>query len=125
MVIRQECGQDDWKYCKPCNSMHFHDNFAHWTSGDSILSSWKDGPIVRDDDEPPWNINDSKWRRDNKKEVAVKKFWNTTNVSPEFLNEAIKQIFTNTPELYAALMKRCWDPVPTGGSTANQERKND
>jgi hypothetical protein len=21
-------------YCKPCNSAHFHDNFAQWTSGD-------------------------------------------------------------------------------------------
>ena len=24
-------------YCKPCNSVHFRDNFAHWTSGDSNL----------------------------------------------------------------------------------------
>ncbi|RGB36204.1 hypothetical protein C1646_758417 [Rhizophagus diaphanus] len=32
-----ECGQDSIGYCKPCNSGHFCDNFAHWTSGDSNL----------------------------------------------------------------------------------------
>ncbi|GET04103.1 kinase-like domain-containing protein [Rhizophagus clarus] len=127
MYICQECG--DWKYCKQCNSRHFQDNFAHWTSGDSILDKfiqnwqlntdtswkiiewieysnlenieliahgefgsvykavWKDGPIVRGDYEQPWNINESKWERENKKEVAVKKLRNATNVSPEFLNE--------------------------------------
>jgi hypothetical protein len=32
-----ECGQsidEDFLYCKPCNSKHFHDNFTNWTSGD-------------------------------------------------------------------------------------------
>jgi hypothetical protein len=33
-----ECGQEVdkivLKYCKPCNSAHFRDNFAQWTSGD-------------------------------------------------------------------------------------------
>ena len=24
-------------YCKPCGSAYFHDNFAHWTSGDSNI----------------------------------------------------------------------------------------
>ncbi|PKY53998.1 kinase-like protein [Rhizophagus irregularis] len=34
----QECGQEyNGEYCRPCNSVHFHDNFAHWTSGDSKL----------------------------------------------------------------------------------------
>src|SRR5690348_3263849 len=33
-----ECGQEgNYYYCEPCNSVHFHDNFAHWTSGDSNL----------------------------------------------------------------------------------------
>jgi len=35
----QECGQKYTLgyYCKPCNSTHFRDNFAHWTSGDSNI----------------------------------------------------------------------------------------
>ena len=36
----QECGQKYngmYYYCKPCNSAHFRDNFAHWTSGDSNI----------------------------------------------------------------------------------------
>src|SRR6266542_1329737 len=34
----QECGQNnDRYYCKPCNSVHFRDNFAYWTSEDSNL----------------------------------------------------------------------------------------
>ena len=34
----QECGRENNEYyCKPCNSVHFQDNFAHWTSGDSNL----------------------------------------------------------------------------------------
>ena len=34
----QECGRKGYKhYCKLCNSVHFRDNFAHWTSGDSNL----------------------------------------------------------------------------------------
>ncbi|CAG8734097.1 1295_t:CDS:2 [Rhizophagus irregularis] len=33
------------------------------------------------------DFNKSKWRRENKKEVAVKKFQNVTNVSSAFLNE--------------------------------------
>jgi hypothetical protein len=37
-----ECGQVFTnlllKYCKPCNSAHLHDNFAHWTSGDSNIN---------------------------------------------------------------------------------------
>ncbi|CAB4433465.1 unnamed protein product [Rhizophagus irregularis] len=34
----QECGRnDDFGYCKPCNSVHFRNNFVHWTSGDSNL----------------------------------------------------------------------------------------
>ena len=36
----QECGQIFsiyTKFCKPCNSVHFRDNFAHWTSGDLNL----------------------------------------------------------------------------------------
>ncbi|CAB4433496.1 unnamed protein product [Rhizophagus irregularis] len=50
----QECGRNDIDYyCKPCNSVHFRNNFIHWTSGDSNLdkliqnsqlnatSSWK------------------------------------------------------------------------------------
>jgi serine/threonine protein kinase len=32
-----ECGHDNYYYCKPCNSVHFRVNFAHWTSGDSKL----------------------------------------------------------------------------------------
>ena len=37
----QECGKNTYSnrgyYCKPCNSGHFRDNFAHWTSDDSNL----------------------------------------------------------------------------------------
>ena len=36
----QECGQEInyfFKYCKPCNSAHFRNNFSHWTSGDSNI----------------------------------------------------------------------------------------
>jgi hypothetical protein len=69
---------------------------AHGGFGSVHKVVWKDGPIVRDDDEQPWNINESKWRRENKKEVAVKKFRNATNVSPEFLNEVnSKYIFSD------------------------------
>ena len=33
-----ECGGKIYcGYCKPCNSAHFRDNFAHWTSGDSNI----------------------------------------------------------------------------------------
>jgi hypothetical protein len=35
-----ECDQkyDNYSiYCKPCNSIHFSNNFAHWTSGDSNI----------------------------------------------------------------------------------------
>ena len=28
---------DCYNYCKSCNSAYFHDNFAHWTSGDSRI----------------------------------------------------------------------------------------
>ncbi|GES97861.1 kinase-like domain-containing protein [Rhizophagus clarus] len=34
----QECGQkDNGRYCQPCNSVHFCDNFPNWSSGDSNL----------------------------------------------------------------------------------------
>ncbi|PKC54937.1 kinase-like protein [Rhizophagus irregularis] len=130
MVKCQECGRSDdfdfYKYCIPCNSVHFRNNFVHWTSGDSNLDKviqnsqlnatcpseliewieyskfenieliahggfgsvykaiWKDGPIK---DDNAWDFNKSKWRRKNKKEVAVKKFRDTTNVSSDLLNE--------------------------------------
>jgi hypothetical protein len=32
-----ECGQKADEYCKPCNSSHFRDNFARWTSGNSNI----------------------------------------------------------------------------------------
>jgi hypothetical protein len=34
-----ECGKtvDYNYYCKPCNSVHFRDNFVQWTSGDSNI----------------------------------------------------------------------------------------
>ena len=127
----QECSQEGNKsYCKQCNSVHFRDNFAHWTSGDSNIDEliqnsqlnandqweliewieysnlenielvahggfgsvykaiWKDGPIRN------WNLNNSEWQRKSKKEVAVKKFRNATNVSSEFLNEVNNIIFS-------------------------------
>ena len=116
-------------YCKPCNSAHFRDNFAHWSSGDSNIDEliqnsqlnanyksqliewieysnleniepvahggfgsvykaiWKDGPINRDSNKQVWDVNTSEWQRESKKEVAVKKLRNATQVSPEFLNE--------------------------------------
>ncbi|GBB84834.1 hypothetical protein RclHR1_01140023 [Rhizophagus clarus] len=120
----QECGRKNNEYyCQPCNSVHFRNNFAYWTSGDSNLDKliqnsqinadgswkliewieysnlenieliahggfgsvykaiWKDGPIEN------WNFNKSEWRRENKTEVAVKKFRNVTHVSSDFLNE--------------------------------------
>jgi hypothetical protein len=130
----QECGQNDnFNYCKPCNSVHFRNNFIHWTSGDSNLDKliqnsqlnatlpweliewieysnlenieliahggfgsvykaiWKDGPLKKF--EETWDLKKSEWKRENKKEVAVKKFQNATNVSSNFLNEVIKLIF--------------------------------
>ncbi|EXX60478.1 hypothetical protein RIR_jg12051.t1 [Rhizophagus irregularis DAOM 181602=DAOM 197198] len=37
-----ECGQnytnENFYYCKPCNSAHFHNNFAQWTSGDLSIN---------------------------------------------------------------------------------------
>ncbi|RIA79502.1 kinase-like domain-containing protein, partial [Glomus cerebriforme] len=113
-------------YCKPCNSVYFQNNFAHWTSGDSNIDKliqnsqlnakykfqliewiecsnfknvefvahggfgsvykaiWKDGPIVN---KQQWDINKSKWKRENEKEVAIKKFRNMTSASSEFMNE--------------------------------------
>ncbi|PKY31513.1 hypothetical protein RhiirB3_449147 [Rhizophagus irregularis] len=39
--LYKECGRSDdfdfYKYCIPCNSVHFRNNFVHWTSGDSNL----------------------------------------------------------------------------------------
>jgi len=32
-----ECGKEINRYCKPCNSEHFRDSFAQWTSGDSNI----------------------------------------------------------------------------------------
>jgi hypothetical protein len=32
-----ECGKEVYNYCKPCNSAHFRDDFAQWTSGDSNI----------------------------------------------------------------------------------------
>uniref|UniRef100_U9U989 Protein kinase domain-containing protein n=2 Tax=Rhizophagus irregularis TaxID=588596 RepID=U9U989_RHIID len=238
----QECGRkDNFDYCKPCNSVHFRNNFIHWASGDSNLDKliqnsqlnttmswrliewieysnlenieliahggfgsvykaiWKDGPIAVG--KQAWNFNKSEWRRENKKEVAVKKFQNAINVSPDFLNEVrigsvisdfglcrpmdqssttktlygvlpfvapevlLGKEFTEaadiygfgmimselisgeppffdrkydenlalaicygqrpqfpeyTPEPYAKLMKRCWDPIPTNRPTAKE-----
>ncbi|EXX66726.1 uncharacterized protein OCT59_006835 [Rhizophagus irregularis] len=54
---------------------------AHGGFGSVYKAIWKDGPIMDLD------FNKSKWRRENKKEVAVKKFQNVTNVSSAFLNE--------------------------------------
>ena len=50
---------------------------AHGGFGSVYKAIWKDGPIMDLD------FNKSKWRRENKKEVAVKKFQNATNVSPD------------------------------------------
>ncbi|PKC00773.1 kinase-like protein [Rhizophagus irregularis] len=131
----QECGRNDnFNYCKPCNSVHFRNNFIHWTSGDSNLDKliqnsqlnatirldiiewieysnlenieliahggfgsvykaiWKDGPIVSSQ---AWDLNKSEWKRENKKEVAVKKFQNVTIVSSDFLNEVNSNLKMN------------------------------
>ena len=32
-----ECGREVGDYCNPCNSAHFRDNFANWTSDDSNM----------------------------------------------------------------------------------------
>jgi hypothetical protein len=40
MINCPECGETVGivnNYCKPCNSAHFRDNFAQWTSGDSNI----------------------------------------------------------------------------------------
>ncbi|GBB85212.1 hypothetical protein RclHR1_11780004 [Rhizophagus clarus] len=131
-----ECGQKTF-YCKSCNSVHFRDNFAHWTSddlnidvliqnsqlnaqfrnefiewieysnlenikfiahggfGDVYEAIWKDGPICDGYVKPLWNINKSKWNRDNRKKVAIKKFRNMTSVSAEFLNEVKNSLSLN------------------------------
>ncbi|RIA79328.1 kinase-like domain-containing protein, partial [Glomus cerebriforme] len=126
----QECDQPIYfGYCKPCNSVHFQNNFVHWTSGDSNIDEliqnsqlnavinyqtiewieysnfkniefiahggfgsvykaiWKDGPIRNYYGEQKWDINKSEWKRENEKEVAIKKFRNMTSASSEFLNE--------------------------------------
>ncbi|GBC32427.2 kinase-like domain-containing protein [Rhizophagus irregularis DAOM 181602=DAOM 197198] len=131
----QECGRNDnFNYCKPCNSVHFRNNFIHWTSGDSNLDKliqnsqlnatirldiiewieysnlenieliahggfgsvykaiWKDGPIVRGQ---AWDLNKSEWKRENKEEVAVKKFQNVTIFSSDFLNEVNSNLKMN------------------------------
>src|ERR1051325_5948018 len=31
------CNSKIYKYCRPCCSAYFRDNFAHWTSGDSNI----------------------------------------------------------------------------------------
>jgi len=34
----QECGQKfPYNYCNSCNSVHFRNNFLHWTSGDANI----------------------------------------------------------------------------------------
>jgi hypothetical protein len=37
MINCPECGKKIYDYCKPCNSAHFRDSFAQWTSGDSNI----------------------------------------------------------------------------------------
>ncbi|PKY54285.1 kinase-like protein [Rhizophagus irregularis] len=60
--------------------------------GSVYKAIWKDGPIK---DKQAWDFNKSEWRRENKKEVAVKKFQNVTNVSSEFLKEVNSNLKMN------------------------------
>ncbi|RGB24788.1 kinase-like domain-containing protein [Rhizophagus diaphanus] len=138
----QECSRSDinfmfCKYCKPCNSVHFRNNFINWTSGDTKLDKviqnsqlnanrphqliewieysnlenieliahggfgsvykaiWKDGPIDQYGKQA-WDLNKSEWRRENKKEVAIKKFRDTTYVSSDLLNEVNSNLKMNS-----------------------------
>ncbi|RIA95218.1 kinase-like domain-containing protein, partial [Glomus cerebriforme] len=60
---------------------------AHGGFGSVYKAIWKDGPIIRNNFEDLWDINKSEWKRENEKEVAIKKFRNMTSESSEFLNE--------------------------------------
>ncbi|GBC06708.1 hypothetical protein RclHR1_00700007 [Rhizophagus clarus] len=68
---------------------------AHGGFGSIYKAIWKDGPICNGYLQPPWNIKKSKWNRDNNKEVAIKKFRNTTSVSSELLNEVKNNLMLN------------------------------
>ena len=53
-----ECGKivdEFFKYCKPCNSAHFRDNFAQWTSGDSNIDELIQNSQLNAD-RPSWLI---------------------------------------------------------------------
>ncbi|PKC01950.1 hypothetical protein RhiirA5_425930 [Rhizophagus irregularis] len=106
---------------------------AHGGFGSVYKAAWKDGPIVRDDDEQPWNVDV------NLNEVLLdKEYTEAADIygfgmimpevisgKPPFVDMDLAlaicfgqrlQIPENTPELYAVLMKRCWDPVPTSSN---------
>ncbi|CAB4433503.1 unnamed protein product [Rhizophagus irregularis] len=67
---------------------------AHGGFGSVYKAIWKDGPIAVG--KQAWDFNKSEWRRENKKEVAVKKFQNAINVSPDFLNEVNSNLKMNS-----------------------------
>ncbi|GET61931.1 kinase-like domain-containing protein [Rhizophagus irregularis DAOM 181602=DAOM 197198] len=84
-----ECSQEDSiDYCKPCNSVHFSDNFAHWISGDSNFDEL---------------IQNSQLNADNSYKFIE---W------IEYSNRNIEFI------AHAELMRHCWDPVPNNRPTA-------
>ncbi|RHZ76724.1 hypothetical protein Glove_194g59 [Diversispora epigaea] len=92
----QEYTGIDYRWCKPCNSEHFQNDFNNWTSGnDKIQDSqlnvkqigkggfgtihnamWIDGYIEK------WDIENQQWKRYRKdEEVALKKFDNFVNLN--------------------------------------------
>ncbi|CAB5388680.1 unnamed protein product [Rhizophagus irregularis] len=126
-----ECGQE---FINKILS-YYVEFVANGGFGSVYKAIWQDGPI----EEPFWNIKKSEWNRNSFKEVAIKKFRNATSVSLEFLKEVRSNLMLNysthsldicrgerplipeyTPEPYAALMKCCWDPIPTNRPSANE-----
>ncbi|RHZ70945.1 hypothetical protein Glove_264g15 [Diversispora epigaea] len=88
----QKCDNYD-RWCKPCNSKHFQNDFNNWTSGndkiDKIIQDaqlnanyWLIGGHIAE-----WDIKNQQWKRYNKdKEVVLKKFDNFMNFN-DVLNE--------------------------------------
>ncbi|RHZ70814.1 hypothetical protein Glove_266g27 [Diversispora epigaea] len=130
--ICQECNQeytDNWgRWCRPCNSRCFKNDFDKWTSGNKAIDKFiqdaqinannrfKDikqvakggfGTIYSaqwiDGQIRGWKVDLQKWHRYGQNNVALKKFDNKfVNLNEAFLNEAT--IHLKASSKYASLL---------------------
>ncbi|RHZ88746.1 hypothetical protein Glove_21g83 [Diversispora epigaea] len=90
MSICEECNLE-FKWCKPCNSKYFKNNFYEWSSGNEKIDKF-----IRDAQLNAYNrfkgIKVIAKGGFGKLEVALKKFDNFTNLNEEFLGEMVIQL---------------------------------